>query len=666
MHSRPLLSLLTKFFTARFAALPCTLPAALFCAALLLLLPTPAHADGLTCLTAASGDWSDPATWSACDNAIPGPADDVYIQTGHTVTLTADAAVNNVNLSTGTTGNFAGSDAFLALGANVLDIHGSLRLYYAPLGTTPGTNSTIVHNNAITITPGSPGRLRFVGDARTILDAGQWGAPNAGSSSNYAVEIAMNEGMTATIKTQTRASSWRIHSGIVTTESSATLFADNGGPGDVTIDKDGVLMTSITGVTYPIISRSPLSTLSAGKLTVAGRLIFTGIVPYLNVSAFDLPGSVEYRGRAQFLVQPRSGSAPLDQYGDLVLAGGIITLTTDIAVNGMLTLESGGLGFNSHTLTYGPDAGLRYAGATPQAPGPELPAALPRLHVANPAGLTLPANLAVSRAITLDADLTTGSHLLTLGPDAACAGDHDVLGSVTRTTLAPATAYCFGHPDLRVTFHADATLPASVTVTTSRSAPTLADAVARQYTIAAPGFSGQATLRLPFRDDELNANQADKLQLWHSDGADWIALPPSASGAHFVEADNVTTFSTWALKNGPAPTAVTLVNLEASTAAGPAMLRWQTGSELDTVAFHIYRGTTPALPAAPIAVLPAQAPGSPHGAAYAWADALAPAPGVTYYYWVADVDWQGRETVNPPLTVRSPSLYLPWLSGGEK
>lgn len=47
--------------------------------------------------TAASGNWSNTATWSG--GVLPGPGDDAQILTGHVVTLDQDATVNNITNS---------------------------------------------------------------------------------------------------------------------------------------------------------------------------------------------------------------------------------------------------------------------------------------------------------------------------------------------------------------------------------------------------------------------------------------------------------------------------------------------------------------------------------------------------------------------------------------
>lgn len=127
------------------------------------------------------------------------------------------------------------------------------------------------------------------------------------------------------------------------------------------------------------------------------------------------------------------------------------------------------------------------------------------------------------------------------------------------------------------------------------------------------------------------------------------------------------------------PLVVTLDNFTATAAPDHILLAWETTSELNNLGFNLYRNSSAALPDAPLnaALIPSQAPGSSQGASYAWRDQTA-TPGATYFYWLEDVDTNGRATRHGPLrvTTQPPTALtlsdlatlrsappLPWLLG---
>ena len=65
--------------------------------ALVTLPATPVYAAA--CTSNASGNWNVAGTWTGCGGIIPGAADTVTIQSGHTVTVTANAAASSITFS---------------------------------------------------------------------------------------------------------------------------------------------------------------------------------------------------------------------------------------------------------------------------------------------------------------------------------------------------------------------------------------------------------------------------------------------------------------------------------------------------------------------------------------------------------------------------------------
>ncbi len=101
-------------------------------------------------------------------------------------------------------------------------------------------------------------------------------------------------------------------------------------------------------------------------------------------------------------------------------------------------------------------------------------------------------------------------------------------------------------------------------------------------------------------------------------------------------------------KVGQAPTAVELMSFEASPLDSAVELRWETGSELHNLGFHLYRCLSAAGPYERItsAVIPGLG-ASPEGASYRYVD-TGLANGVTYFYELEDIETTGRTTRHGP------------------
>jgi hypothetical protein len=111
------------------------------------------------------------------------------------------------------------------------------------------------------------------------------------------------------------------------------------------------------------------------------------------------------------------------------------------------------------------------------------------------------------------------------------------------------------------------------------------------------------------------------------------------------------------LETCSSPTAVELARFEAAPNGAAIALAWETATELDNLGFNLYRAQAPDGPRTQLNanLIPGQAPGSPVGAAYTWLDESV-ATGITYYYWLEDVDVYGVATLHGPVTAQ---LALP-------
>ena len=207
------------------------------------------------------------------------------------------------------------------------------------------------------------------------------------------------------------------------------------------------------------------------------------------------------------------------------------------------------------------------------------------------------------------------------------------------------------------------------------------ETVRRCFDFAPANTTGRdATLTFFFAGSELSGNTCDELNAYHWDGSGWDLLNLDAaygtggracgSEPYSLRVTGVSDFSPFVLKSGEPPggipTAVTLASFTATaTADGQVRLAWETASELELLGFHLYRAESVDGPQIRLneELIPGQAPGSPVGGSYEFVDE-AVVPGVTYWYWLADVDVRGAATLHGPASAVVPvdasyRVYLP-------
>ena len=160
---------------------------------------------------------------------------------------------------------------------------------------------------------------------------------------------------------------------------------------------------------------------------------------------------------------------------------------------------------------------------------------------------------------------------------------------------------------------------------------------------AASGFTVNLTLPTAF-----SAGSSD--QLCRFTGSAWDCALDSFT-ANSVTRQGVTAFSDWAVEDN-APLAAGLADFAAQTHAQGILVTWETTSELDTVGFDLWRGTTPDTPGQRLnaSLIPSQAPGSSQGFSYAWLDQDSLAIGATYFYWLDVVEISGASTRHGPVS----------------
>jgi subtilisin family serine protease len=102
----------------------------------------------------------------------------------------------------------------------------------------------------------------------------------------------------------------------------------------------------------------------------------------------------------------------------------------------------------------------------------------------------------------------------------------------------------------------------------------------------------------------------------------------------------------------PEPTSVELARFAAVPDSTSVHVEWETVSEVDSTGFNLYRAESQDGPRSQLnaRLIPSKSPpGSPEGAVYRFVDDLV-RPGVTFYYWLEDVDVYGASTYHGPVT----------------
>ncbi|NOU17845.1 MAG: T9SS type A sorting domain-containing protein [Bacteroidales bacterium] len=433
---------------------------------------------GATYSAVKSGSWSDPLTWAAGGTTFPGSGDNVTVPLSWTVTLTANAACNNLTLL-GTTGTR------LAIGDYTLSVNGTLN----------GPSSSFINN--VIITTGTSGELKFVGGSRALFGA-NWSASHT-SAWNWRCEIALNVGAIGTASTHVKMGELIVTAGtftVGTTVAARDLRIDGDGTdgsGTVTIASGAYLI-----VTGSMGTRTTLTTTYCGTINIDGTLIIQGarLNGTININSagvlvmkrltntnvvlsnptnnftyaagstlqYDLEGSIGKINTGAEISQAVSSSL----YHLTVNNTNSINLKNDITVNGILKIIPSDIYADAGVvITYGSSGELYYQGASAQTtssltfPSVNSPY---NFTVDNPMGVTLHDNRTINGTVTvktsaiLDAQgfSIDGTGSFILEPNATIVTAHpNGLDGVNATTGAsiydPTANYVFNAASTQVT-----------------------------------------------------------------------------------------------------------------------------------------------------------------------------------------------------------------------
>jgi len=222
-----------------------------------------------------------------------------------------------------------------------------------------------------------------------------------------------------------------------------------------------------------------------------------------------------------------------------------VSLYGGVSIVGTLTLTDGTFTLGANTLTLSGSAPARtsgfidasHGGATLAFTNPTaitLPAsifsgAVNNLTINGAGGITAVSDFSINGILNLQSDNPSGTKgsldmfdgvsmtTLTMGSGATTVGIGDVTGIVKRTAFTPNTPYTFGSPYTSVTFPNVGTLPTdwSVMIKIGSAPAWKTNTVLRTYDIIRTGGSGSLpTVRLHYKDAELNGNVKENLVFW--------------------------------------------------------------------------------------------------------------------------------------------------------
>ena len=386
----------------------------------------------------ATGNWSAIGSWQVREagswagaTSLPTTTNNVYIQSGHAITVDANAFCQDFHLNSTAT-----AAAIIVNSGITLQVNRKIRNYTGTTSTATGADGVFYTQTPATsfstgITTTGTGKISFVFPG-AITTTGEWGANITVWNAEFAIPV----GQTATLGTSFKAGNISIISGTLSLGSN-DLRPDGGS------QNTGTLTVS-TGATLKFISSGNIqrSGTSSGTshfstLTIDGTLEYNGsTVGAIGATTVNFNGNVVYSGNGQILVTKGSNSSGANPttYTNLLFNGGssttVKTITLPTTVNGKLTFASHsthGITFTgSGSLIYGANSTLEYAMTNstariiiPEWPGTGSPINVTLINTNADCGLTLPASTTrtITGALTLNAGtLTIGSgNTITMG-----------------------------------------------------------------------------------------------------------------------------------------------------------------------------------------------------------------------------------------------------------
>lgn len=326
----------------------------------------------------ASGNWNSSSTWSATSGgaagaSVPVAGDNVFLENGRTVTVTANAACTNLTFTS------VGATSTLTVNSSVsLTISGTLTLFKL---ANANTSCNVEGDGTISCTDLSVGSSNNnpTGNNTTRTHAFNSSIANLNISGDLSINSYYSN------NNRRRNGIFNLESGVVSV--SGSLTTSNANAANVSI-----------------------FSMTAGAQS--GSLILSGADPF--VLSGTGTSTIILDGTSSLVNYSRSGAQPLlsATYTNLILSGsGAKSIPPGLTVNGILSME-GTATASGNSPAYGASSTIRYRGTSAQATGVELPAA-----VSGSGGLVVDnsAGVALSSSVTLETVLALTSGVLNVG-----------------------------------------------------------------------------------------------------------------------------------------------------------------------------------------------------------------------------------------------------------
>lgn len=331
-----------------------------------------------------SGDWNSSSTWSttsggAAGASVPVAGDNVFIENGYTVTVTANAACANLTF------------------------------------TSVGSTSTLTVNSSVTLTISGNLTLFKLANANTSCNL-----EGAGTiSCTYLSVGSSNNNPTNNNTTRTHTFNSSIANLNITGDLSInSYYSNNNRRRNGTFNLESGMVSVSGSLTTSNANAANVSTFSMTAGAQSGSLILSGADPF--VLSGTGTSTINLNGTSALVNYSRSGAQPLlsATYTNLTLSGsGAKSIPSGLTVNSILSVE-GTATASVNSPSYGASSTLRYKGTSAQTTGIELPSIFSGsggLIIDNSSGVALSASVTLETVLSLTSGvLNVGSNTLTI------------------------------------------------------------------------------------------------------------------------------------------------------------------------------------------------------------------------------------------------------------